>query len=338
METVMRKNCILGKAFLVLLSLIFFPPFSPVSSLAYEKEISGLSSIMAAKIAKAQKKTVGVVDFTDLQGNVTELGRFLAEELSVAITGAAEGFEVVDRTHLKSILQEHKLALTGLIDPSTARKLGEITGIQALITGTITPFGDSVRLSVKVLDVATAKIIVATSGEIPKTKAIEELLTRGIPGEIAQPQPPYQGGPLPPGSQISKKVGNITVTMKKIVVSKGQAMVFLDFFNNSEGELRLASSGQTRPSLMDERGNLFRYKGDQGGLISTWDTKDWRSLNAKASNDVTLQFDPEERDLNTKDIGSNFEFSLNYSLYNPKDKSQSSHSVSFSDVKGQLPK
>ena len=58
-----------------------------------------------------------MVDFTDLQGNVTELGRFLAEELSITLSESEKGFEIVDRTHLKAILQENKLSTTGLMDP-----------------------------------------------------------------------------------------------------------------------------------------------------------------------------------------------------------------------------
>lgn len=173
----------------LLISLVFL--LSDISILlAYEKEIKGLSISMAENIAKAGKKTIAVVDFTDLQGNVTELGRFISEEFSVALAGAGKGFEVVDRAHLKSIIAEHKLYSTGIIDPQTARKLGQIAGVDAIITGTITPFGDSVRLSIKILDTATAKVIGASSGDIAKTKAIEELLAKGIEGGSTGPVPP----------------------------------------------------------------------------------------------------------------------------------------------------
>ena len=50
---------------------------------AYEKEINRISATMAKKITQAGKSRVAVVDFTDLRGNVTELGRFIAEEFSV---------------------------------------------------------------------------------------------------------------------------------------------------------------------------------------------------------------------------------------------------------------
>jgi len=132
----------MGKVLIVVfISLTFLFSYSAIA-MAYEKEIKNLSSTMAESIAKEGKKSIAVADFTDLQGNITELGRFLAEEFSVALAGAGKGFEVVDRTHLKTLIQEHKLSATGLIDPSIAKKLGQIAGVDALITGTITPFGD----------------------------------------------------------------------------------------------------------------------------------------------------------------------------------------------------
>jgi len=199
----MHRLFLIIMAVLVLLALISSPSF------AYEKEIKSLSSSMAENIVKAGKKTIAVVDFVDLQGNVTELGRFIAEEFSIALTIGRKGFKVVDRTHLKTILKEHKLVITGMIDPTTAKKLGQISGVDALVTGTITPFGDSVRLTIKVLDTATGDVIDALSGDIAKTKAIEELLTKGI--DIgAQTSVPSTPAPSRPTAKQSTKAQNFT--------------------------------------------------------------------------------------------------------------------------------
>ena len=140
---------------------------------AYEEQVKSLSATLAKNIMHSDKKSIAVVDFSDLQGRVTDLGRFLAEELSVNLVSAGKGFQVVERTRLKTILEEHKLAQTGLIDPETAKKLGQIAGVDAIITGTVTPLMDVIRVSVKVLAVDTARIIAAASGDIPKTKAIQ---------------------------------------------------------------------------------------------------------------------------------------------------------------------
>lgn len=335
------KKALIG----LFISLVFL--LSDVSiTLAYEKEITSLSASMAENIAKAGKKSVAVVDFTDLQGNVTELGRFLAEEFSVALAGAGKGFEVVDRTHLKSIIAEHKLSSTGIIDPQTARKLGEIAGVEVLITGTITPFGDSVRISVKILDTATAKIIGASSGDIAKTKAIEELLARGIETGQSYSQQPSTSGYVPSiSSQLSKKVGDIIVTVKRILVSKGQVLVGLDFFNSQVNRLRLAAPwdvhSNNHPSLIDEKGNVFEYESGipthrlySNGLRD----EEWLTLNPKSNNDVVLYFRTKDRNLSIKESGSNFAVSLKYTLYNPEEKTASNYSVSFTDIKAQMPR
>ena len=147
---------------------------------AYEKEINTLSAAMAEKIAKAGRTTVAVVDFTDLEGNVTQLGRFIAEELSGALAEKGQGFEVVNRSNLRMILKEHKLFATGVIDQQSAMRLGEIAGVQALVTGTITPFTENIRLSVNVLDINTAKVIDNRREKIPRTQDINELLGKEI--------------------------------------------------------------------------------------------------------------------------------------------------------------
>jgi len=172
---------------------------------ALGQELKQVSPTLAAKIAESGRKRVAVVDFTDLQGNVTELGRFLAEELSGALVNDARGFRVIDRAHLKSILQEHKLAATGLIDPATARQLGKIAGVDTLVTGTITSaFGDTVRVMVKALDVSTAEIIGQATADIPKTEWIQRLLGQGVATGLSAPGGSREGpSPQPPGEPKS---------------------------------------------------------------------------------------------------------------------------------------
>jgi curli biogenesis system outer membrane secretion channel CsgG len=161
----------------VLRVMLLLALLMPVARPGLGQELKQVSPTLAAKIAESGRKRVAVVDFTDLQGNVTELGRYLAEELSGALVNDARGFHVMDRAHLKAILQEHKLSSTGLINPQTARQLGQFAGVDTLVTGTITSaFGDSVRMMVKALDVSTAEIIAQSSADIPKTDAIKSLL------------------------------------------------------------------------------------------------------------------------------------------------------------------
>lgn len=158
------------------------------SAAAYEVEIEHLADSISKQMAKAGRKQVqriAVVDFTDLQGNITELGRFIAEELSVNLARSEKHFEIIDRTHLKSLIEEHKFSMSGLVDPQTARQLGKIAGVDAIVTGKLTPFGDNVRVSCTVIATSTAKTIAAGKTSIAKTRTIEQLLAGGGIGPAA---------------------------------------------------------------------------------------------------------------------------------------------------------
>jgi len=152
----------------------------PVTGPPGVQEINELSKAMAEKIAASGEKTIAVVDFADLQGNVTEFGRFLAEEISAALVNVGKGFEVIDRLYLKAILKEHKLSASGIIDPTTARDLGKIAGVGVIVTGTVTAFGERVKISAKALSTQSAKVICSSRTSIPKTQAIEDLLAREV--------------------------------------------------------------------------------------------------------------------------------------------------------------
>jgi TolB-like protein len=176
-----------------------------------QTELRTLATGLAEDIQASGKKTIAVVDFTDLQGNPTELGRYLAEELSVAMARTHKGFEVIDRAHLKAILTEHKLAASGLIDPATAKKLGQISGADVLLTGTMTPFSESVRIAVKALATDTARIIGADTAELPKTATIIELIGHGVGGKDTANGAPARrsmndggtGSAPPPGNPVA---------------------------------------------------------------------------------------------------------------------------------------
>ncbi|MCI5137554.1 MAG: hypothetical protein D3922_03870 [Candidatus Electrothrix sp. AR1] len=187
-----KRHIAIQRLFFAVITMLLLP----IPSWGYEKEIDTLSTAMAEKIAKAGKGTVAVVDFTDLDGNVTQLGRFIAEELSGALAEKGQGFEVVNRSNLKLILKEHKLFEKGVIDGKAAMRLGEIAGVQALVTGTITPFTENVRLSVSVLDINTAKIIENKRENIPRTTDINELLGKEIT-VVKQKEDKHTGGKQP---------------------------------------------------------------------------------------------------------------------------------------------
>jgi TolB-like protein len=254
----------------ILLGALFFG----MTPAARAQDLRPIASTIASRISTSNHKTLAVVDFTDLEGNVTKLGRFLAEELSVDLVEEAKGFDVIDRTHLKALLQEHQLSATGLIDPLTARKLGKIAGADALVTGTLTPFGDSIRLSVKVLDTETAKMLAASTTEVPKTPALAALIGDVTSSSRTSASPPADQPPSPAAAaaEISVDQNALLFAVRKCQRS-GNLLSCSGYIKNKADKRRTVNPvGNNSPVVVDELGdqytsgyNKFRFGGSMFG-------------------------------------------------------------------------
>jgi curli biogenesis system outer membrane secretion channel CsgG len=127
---------------------------SAQSAEAQDSQYKTTAARLGEQLQGAGNRRVGVVDVTDLNGAVSELGRSLANQFEAAlfVESAAAGFAVIDRSSLRSLIREHKLASEGLIDVTTVRKLGQVSSVDCLVTGMLTPIDDNVRISIKALD------------------------------------------------------------------------------------------------------------------------------------------------------------------------------------------
>src|SRR5690349_10034068 len=97
---------------LILLLLSWYLSTGAARAQSLDKEMSGLAASLTKALVAQGSKNVAAIDFTDLQGQPTELGRFLSEQLSVEMV-LAGGVSMLDRANIKSILAEHKLTEEG---------------------------------------------------------------------------------------------------------------------------------------------------------------------------------------------------------------------------------
>jgi hypothetical protein len=140
--------------------------------------ITKLTEDVATKIKENGNKKVTVLDLTDLQGDSSELGKYIAEQLTVDFTMVKRDFSVLDRANLKRILAEHKLDASGLVNPENAKKLGMFSGVDAMIFGTITPVGKSINVTVKVISIETAEVVGSAKAKFDSDDTVQQLLSQ----------------------------------------------------------------------------------------------------------------------------------------------------------------
>ncbi|MCK9538251.1 CsgG/HfaB family protein [Dokdonella sp.] len=102
--------------------------------------ILGSSTVLAAS-----KPTIGVAEFKNesgagwWRGGVGwELSGMLSNELS-----STGDFRVVERAKLDKVLEEQNLAASGRVRSGTGAKMGQVTGAQYLVFGTVTSYEEN---------------------------------------------------------------------------------------------------------------------------------------------------------------------------------------------------
>jgi curli biogenesis system outer membrane secretion channel CsgG len=128
-----------------------------------------IATEISASAAKGDKRRIAIVPFRELDGAATVLGTYLAEALTTNLFRAG-GVEIIERSMLDKVLRELKLAETGVIDGETAKRIGEIAGVDAIVTGSITDLAAYVSLNCRMIDAETGRVFAAAEtsiGDVP---------------------------------------------------------------------------------------------------------------------------------------------------------------------------
>ncbi len=107
-----------------------------------------LVSVMGTQAAVAAgKPSIGVAEFRNESGAAWwrggvgwELSGMLANELA-----ATRSFNVVERSKLEAVLNEQDLGASGRVRAGTDAKIGQLTGAQYLVMGTVTSYEEDVK-------------------------------------------------------------------------------------------------------------------------------------------------------------------------------------------------
>ena len=232
-----------------------------------DKELSTLAGKLAAAIKEHGNKKVTVLDFTDLHGNPHgELGKYIAEQLTVDLVMGKQGFAVLDRANLKSILAEHKLTATGLVDPENAKKLGQFAGVDAMIVGTIIPKKDKVSLNIEIITTDTAVIISADWAEFKADDTVRQLVA--APATEAKGVSGLGGTTEKPA--IVKTLGDLRVELQSLKIVDDRKYILSMLLTNQNPRksiwvaLRTDLVGELKGSVTSP--NSSQYGSDSRGV------------------------------------------------------------------------
>lgn len=127
------------------------------------------------------KKSIAISSFQHTNGDQSELSNYLSDELVLKLFSVPNAnLEIIERNQLSKIFQEMQFSMTGVVDSKTIQQLGKLHGVGALVLGSITEMGESIRVNARLIDTETGRVFSAAGTTISKTATIAELLSHII--------------------------------------------------------------------------------------------------------------------------------------------------------------
>ena len=121
------------------------------------------------------------------------LSDYILDEL-IANAVNDRNFEVIDRHQLDIIRAEQGLQLSGEVDDNTALSVGRFLGAQTIVSGRIMPVGNRFRITIRALDVETARVQGQYNRNLAAGPTINTLMAAAGARPQAAPAPAAVGG------------------------------------------------------------------------------------------------------------------------------------------------
>jgi len=169
----------MNRTFIIAISMLFAAALPLHAQKTLGDGIKELSTQISTSAAKQQKQKIAVLPFRELEGQPTVLGTYLAEELVTNLFQLGN-FEIVERQLLDKVLGELKVEQSGAIDPSTAKEIGRVTGVDAIVTGSITDLQSFVGVNCRLIDTTTGKIFGAAQTKITKDDDVKKIMSTAV--------------------------------------------------------------------------------------------------------------------------------------------------------------
>lgn len=229
------------KTFLLTFTLLFIGHLvvQAQAPVTLDQRIGELSKQISDGLTENQKQTIAVVEFVDLEGRVTNFGRFVAEELITRLYQTKK-FKVIERQLLNKVVAEQKLSVTGIIDQKSAQKLGSLLGVDAIASGTVTDLGKTLRINARLISTGTAEVFAVANAEIVKDDSVLVLMGAGNTAPTNFGAPSSIGSESSPANVPYKEFPEVRIEVERFRLTARQATITLGYVNKTTKELSLA--------------------------------------------------------------------------------------------------
>lgn len=144
------------------------------------------------KALAASPMRVVILPFHNLTGKSEDqwLGESFAESLTMGLL-KVEALHVIERAQISQVLREQQFGQSGLVDESTAPRLGKLLGAEVVILGSYQKVGEQIQANVRFVHLETGQInkkwATQVEGELQGLFGLQKRLARELISQMQVP-------------------------------------------------------------------------------------------------------------------------------------------------------
>ncbi|MEO1138875.1 MAG: FlgO family outer membrane protein [Pseudomonadota bacterium] len=236
--------------------------------------------------------TIGISTFTHSDGTCSDLSNYVTEFIVDGLFNAGQGkIDIIERSQLSAIFREMELVFDGTIAPDAAKRLGEIEGVDAVVTGSLIQFGEQVKLQARMISTQDGRLFATARSDFPSVGSVAQMMatrsraacgfsaaagaadaaaTQVVVVDTGGGQTGGQAQSLATPSRVfSSDVYDAEVSSLVYSKSKGEASFAVRFKNKSDNSISIAYMPNSI-SVADGSGGFMTYKDNWSGLRSCY--------------------------------------------------------------------
>lgn len=145
----------------------------------YERKCKDLLKQINVDLERYGIRRIAVIDFVDIEGRVSELGRFLSSELILQVPKESE-IIVIQRGHVEEAMRELRIVPMESYDFQKTNELGAKLGVDGIVFGKLVDLGTNIDANLRMIDVNTGDVVSTASASLARSKYAVEMSNRFI--------------------------------------------------------------------------------------------------------------------------------------------------------------
>lgn len=152
---------------LTILLLSFFIP-AILSSPLHADSLDNIAKQISKVSNQIKNKRIAVLPFPYHDGKESRGSTIISERLITKIVSRGK-LQVVERALLEKVFNELKLQYTGMISQESAKRIGNILGVEAILTGTLIDLGDNeIEVNARLINSESGLVLTAAGEKMTK--------------------------------------------------------------------------------------------------------------------------------------------------------------------------